>query len=177
MLFKKQKFDWPMVALLALGLFLYASYQPRFRLRPAMPADFIDEPLARSSQKPRSGSEESPARTGAVWPIPFSGNTATDILCPQIRLLTSPPSWSGIDCRGRRHPHCVTGTKRNTSGICQPHGRKTTSGISIGRQTGFKTVAKPCTICSNAWANSVPWPDFATHHDPDRQEPSLQRKL
>ena len=46
MLFKKQKFDWMMVALLALGLFLYGSYQPRFRLSSAMPADFVDEPLA-----------------------------------------------------------------------------------------------------------------------------------
>jgi len=52
MLFKKQKFDWMMVALLALGLFLYGSYQPRFRLSPAMPADFVDEPLARSPLKP-----------------------------------------------------------------------------------------------------------------------------
>ena len=52
MLFKRQKFDWALVALLALGLFLYASYQPRFRLRTEMPADFIDEPLVQSSQKP-----------------------------------------------------------------------------------------------------------------------------
>ena len=52
MLFKKQKFDWTMVALLALGLFLYGSYQPRFRLCADMPADFIDEPLAPSAQKP-----------------------------------------------------------------------------------------------------------------------------
>ena len=52
MLFKRQKFDWVLVALFALGLFLYASYQPRFRLRTEVPADFIDEPLARSSQKP-----------------------------------------------------------------------------------------------------------------------------
>jgi hypothetical protein len=50
MLFKRQKFDWALVTLLALGLFLYASYQPRFRLRAEMPADFIDEPLAQSSQ-------------------------------------------------------------------------------------------------------------------------------
>jgi len=52
MLFKKQKFDWLLVALLALGLFLYGSYQPRFRLCSAMPADFLDEPLVRSVQMP-----------------------------------------------------------------------------------------------------------------------------
>jgi len=63
MLFRKQKLDWLVVALLALGLFLYCSYQPRFRLRPAMPADFIDEPLAASSQKP--GPEAKIAR--AYW--------------------------------------------------------------------------------------------------------------
>ena len=63
MLFKRQKFDWLLVALLALGLFLYCSYQPRFRLRPAMPVDFIDEPLAVSSQKP--GPEAKIAR--AYW--------------------------------------------------------------------------------------------------------------
>src|SRR6266478_8564919 len=63
MLFKRQKFDWALVALLALGLFLYASYQPRFRLHTEMPADFIDEPLARSSQKP--GPEAEIAR--AYW--------------------------------------------------------------------------------------------------------------
>jgi hypothetical protein len=51
MLFKKQKFDWIMVALFALGLFLYVSYQPRFRLSAAMPADFVDTPLAGPSQK------------------------------------------------------------------------------------------------------------------------------
>jgi hypothetical protein len=45
MLFKRQKFDWVLVALFALGLFLYVSYQPRFRLRTEMPPDFIDEPL------------------------------------------------------------------------------------------------------------------------------------
>ena len=50
MLFKRQKFDWVLVALFALGLFLYGSYQPRFRLRSAMPADFLDEPLAQSAQ-------------------------------------------------------------------------------------------------------------------------------
>ncbi len=52
MRFKGKKVDWVLVALIALGLFLYASYQPRFRLRTEMPADFMDEPLARSSQKP-----------------------------------------------------------------------------------------------------------------------------
>ena len=52
MLFKRQKFDWALVALLALGLFLYGSCQPRFRLRSAMPEDFVDAPLARSPQKP-----------------------------------------------------------------------------------------------------------------------------
>ena len=52
MLFKRQKFDWVMVALLALGLFLYGSYQPRFRLSSAMPADFVDEPIAGSLRKP-----------------------------------------------------------------------------------------------------------------------------
>ena len=46
MLFKRQKLDWLVVALFALGLFLYGSYQPSFRLRPTMPADFIDGPLA-----------------------------------------------------------------------------------------------------------------------------------
>ena len=63
MLFKRQKFDWALVALLALGLFLYVSYQPRFRLRTEMPADFIDEPHARSSQEP--GPETKIAR--AYW--------------------------------------------------------------------------------------------------------------
>jgi hypothetical protein len=63
MLFKKQKFDWMTVALLALGLFLYVSYQPRFRLHPAMPPDFIDETLARPSQK----SDLETKIAGAYW--------------------------------------------------------------------------------------------------------------
>ena len=73
MLFKRQKFDWILVALLALGLFIYASYQPRFRLRPTMPADFIDlqqddlqqdkRPAASFSHQPRQ--EEKIAR--AYW--------------------------------------------------------------------------------------------------------------
>lgn len=63
MLFKKQRFDWLLVALIAFALFLYASYQPRFRLRPAMPADFIDEPLARLSQNPNPEAKIA----GAYW--------------------------------------------------------------------------------------------------------------
>ena len=45
MLFKRQKVDWLFVPLLAIGLFTYASYQPRFRLRPDMPAEFLDAPV------------------------------------------------------------------------------------------------------------------------------------
>jgi hypothetical protein len=63
MLFKKQKSDWILVALFALGLFLYGSYQPRFRLNAVMPADFVDTPLAGPSQKP--GPEAKIA--GAYW--------------------------------------------------------------------------------------------------------------
>ena len=51
------------VALFALGLFLYVSYQPRFRLHPAMPPDFIDETLARPSQK----SDLETKIAGAYW--------------------------------------------------------------------------------------------------------------
>jgi hypothetical protein len=61
MLFKKQKFDWLLVALLALGLFLYCSYQPRLRLRSEMPPDFVDQPLSKSFQTP--GSEAKLAST------------------------------------------------------------------------------------------------------------------
>ena len=45
MLFKRQKVDWLFVPLLVIGLFTYASYQPRFRLRPDMPAEFLDAPV------------------------------------------------------------------------------------------------------------------------------------
>ena len=45
MLFKRQKVDWLFVPLLVIGLFMYASYQPRFRLRPDMPAEFLDAPV------------------------------------------------------------------------------------------------------------------------------------
>jgi hypothetical protein len=45
MLFKRQKVDWLFVPLLAIGLFTYASYQPRFQLRPDMPAEFLDVPV------------------------------------------------------------------------------------------------------------------------------------
>ncbi len=50
MLFKRQKVDWLLVPLLAFGVFTYASYQPRFQLRPVMPTEFIDAPLAASPQ-------------------------------------------------------------------------------------------------------------------------------
>ena len=63
MLFKRQKFDWLLVALLALGLFLYCSYQPRFRLSPAMPADFVDEPTPRSYRGP----DPETKIAGAYW--------------------------------------------------------------------------------------------------------------
>jgi hypothetical protein len=42
-LFKRQKTDWLLVTLIIGGLFLYASYRPRFRLRPDMPPDFVDQ--------------------------------------------------------------------------------------------------------------------------------------
>ena len=45
MLFKRQKVDWLFVPILAIGLFTYASYQPRFRLRADMPAEFLDGPV------------------------------------------------------------------------------------------------------------------------------------
>ncbi len=50
MLFKRQKVDWLLVPILAIGLFTYASYQPRFRLRPDMPAEFVEAPPDGSSQ-------------------------------------------------------------------------------------------------------------------------------
>src|SRR4051794_11515037 len=63
MLFKKQRFDWLVVALCALGVFLYASYQPRFRLRPTMPAEFMDEPVVRVA----ATSALEPKVAGAYW--------------------------------------------------------------------------------------------------------------
>jgi hypothetical protein len=60
MLFKRQKVDWLLVPILALGLFTYASYQPRFRLRPDMPAEFLDATAAGSPQT--SAAEEMIAR-------------------------------------------------------------------------------------------------------------------
>ena len=50
MLFKRQKVDWLVVPILAIALFTYASYQPKFRLRPDMPTEFLDTP-ADSLQK------------------------------------------------------------------------------------------------------------------------------
>jgi hypothetical protein len=52
MLFKRQKVDWLFVPILAIGLFTYASYQPRFQLRPDMPAEFLDAPSVGPPQKP-----------------------------------------------------------------------------------------------------------------------------
>jgi hypothetical protein len=63
MLFKKQKFDWLMVALFGLGIFLYCSYQPRLRLRTVMPADFVDQESSMSA--PTSSRETEIA--GAYW--------------------------------------------------------------------------------------------------------------
>lgn len=62
MLFKRQKVDWLMVPMLAIGLFTYASYQPKFRLRPDMTAEFLDAPVG---SPPRQTAEEQIAR--AYW--------------------------------------------------------------------------------------------------------------
>ena len=51
MLFKRQKVDWLLIPVLAIGLFTYASYQPRFRLRSDMPAEFVDAAPAGSPQR------------------------------------------------------------------------------------------------------------------------------
>src|SRR5882672_10472873 len=63
MLFKRQKVDWLLVPLLAIGLFTYASYQPRFHLRSDMPAEFMDVPPAGSPKT--QNAEEKTAR--AYW--------------------------------------------------------------------------------------------------------------
>jgi len=63
MLFKRQKLDWLLVSVLAIGLFTYASYQPRFRLRPDMPTEFMDAPSAGVPQT--QDTEEKIAR--AYW--------------------------------------------------------------------------------------------------------------
>jgi hypothetical protein len=63
MFIKRRKSDWALVAFLTLGFFLYASYQPRFRLRAEMPPEFIDAPLTGSFSRPNG--EEKIAR--AYW--------------------------------------------------------------------------------------------------------------
>jgi len=63
MLFKRQKVDWLLVPVLAIGSFTYASYQPRFRLRSDMPAEFSDAAPAGSPQ--RQSTEEKVAQ--AYW--------------------------------------------------------------------------------------------------------------
>ena len=157
MLFKKQRFDWLLVGLLVFGLFLYASYQPRFRLRPVMPPNFIDEPLARAAQNPNPEGKVASAYWNCLastiqWQYGYGhtlpADPPPDFTARQARasLLKTPP------------PAYVTGTERNTSGICRPHGRKTTSGISSGRQTGFKTAATCCTMCSPAGQLGSPPP-------------------
>src|ERR1700745_4016496 len=61
MLFKKQKGDWLLVGLLIVGLFLYASFQPRLRLRQRMPSDFVEQRADFSKQ----GEEQKVAQ--AYW--------------------------------------------------------------------------------------------------------------
>jgi hypothetical protein len=60
MLFKRQKTDWVLLSLVALGVFLYASYRPRFRLRAEMPAEFVDP-----GTDPKEGGEQKIAQ--AYW--------------------------------------------------------------------------------------------------------------
>ena len=44
MLFKRQKTDGLLLTLIALGVFLYASYRPHLRLHVEMPEEFVDVP-------------------------------------------------------------------------------------------------------------------------------------
>jgi hypothetical protein len=60
-LFKRQKVDWLLVTLILVGLFLFASYQPRLRLRPDMPAEFVDQ----SADASKNGEERKIAQ--AYW--------------------------------------------------------------------------------------------------------------
>ena len=135
MLFKRQKFDWILVALLALGLFLYASYQPRFRLRPEMAADFIDEPLAQASQKPSPEVKIARAYWSCLvediqWKYGYGRTLPVDP--PPRSIAIERPGLAPEDAAA---PSVTAGP--NASGISRPHGRKLTSGISIGRLTGF----------------------------------------
>ena len=53
MLFKRQKIDWLLILVVVTGVFLYASYQPNFRLPSTMPADFMEPPSS-----PQQGAAE-----------------------------------------------------------------------------------------------------------------------
>ena len=106
MLFKKQKFDWTMVGLLALGLFLYVSYQPRFRLIFAMPADFVDEPLAGPSQKPHPEAKIASAYWSCLanniqWQYGY-GHTLPSDPPPDFTTSIHP-----AQPRGHRHPNSL----------------------------------------------------------------------
>jgi hypothetical protein len=60
MLFTRQWYDKLIVCAFALGLFLYASYRPQFRLREQMPPEFVaDTP---SSHDQKQGAEQRIAR-------------------------------------------------------------------------------------------------------------------
>jgi hypothetical protein len=61
MLFKRQRIDRLLLALIVVGLFLYASYRPRFRLRAEMPPEFLDQ----SVNVAKKGGEEKIAQ--AYW--------------------------------------------------------------------------------------------------------------
>ena len=61
MLFQRQKTDWLLVVLTLVGLFLYASYQPRLRLRTEMPIEFVD----RSAHASHNAQERNTAE--AYW--------------------------------------------------------------------------------------------------------------
>jgi len=175
MLFRKQKLDWLVVALLALGLFLYCSYQPRFRLRPAMPADFIDEPLAASSQKP-ARRRKSPAPTGGVWKITFSGNTATVVLCPQIRRLISPPCRHPAWPRRTQPPACVTGTERTRLVSADHMADELRVEFQLDDRLDSKRWRRPAPSV-RALGRLTSVRGFATHHDSHWHESRFQRKL
>ena len=87
MLFKRQKVDWLFVPLLAIGLFTYASYQPRFRCARICRRSSWMCPVG-SPQRQTTEAQIAQAYWNSLV-MTFSRNTATVIVCPPIRLLTS----------------------------------------------------------------------------------------
>ncbi len=126
-----RKYDKATILIIAAGLLAYASFQPKFRLRTALPREFIDESSSWPAEK--RVSEEKVARaywncavTQIQWKYGYGHRLPQDLPL-EFAVSTEELGPTADD----QQPALATGANSSRSGICRVFGKRMTAGISF----------------------------------------------